>query len=102
MFAISCLIFFFSLKETLQEYNEVIRTEYDRVLAERLDPEEIEDRAARRKALRPEIMWYQDRVDKFIDHLGMQGKDRKIVKDMIRPVLKLVRFCSLYLIQYKY
>lgn len=79
------------LVEDLHEYNEVIWAEYNRVLAERLPPGQIEDRADRQQALQPEIQWYQNHVDHFMDHLGMEGKDRKVVKDMIRPVLKLVR-----------
>ena len=76
--------------ESLAEYNDVIHSEYKRVLHERLDPEQMDDMAARREALQPEIEWFENQVNTFVEDLGMKGKDHKMVKNMLQPVLRLV------------
>lgn len=64
------------------------------MLSKCLNPSQMDGMTARREVLQPEIEWFENQFDTFVEHLGIEGKDCKMVKDMLQPVLRLVGLFS--------
>jgi hypothetical protein len=74
--------------ESTEEWLKFLREEYHRVLEDRLPPDELNDPAARKRAMKPEVNWYNAEVRAYV---AENPKGRKSVKFAVRTLTRMVR-----------
>lgn len=80
----------------LTAYTKYIREEYMDTLRSRLPEDEMKDPAARRRAMKMEVDYYQEHLENYVQVAKDSGKLRPMVHHMVKPVLTLVRFLTTF------
>ncbi|KAJ3730697.1 hypothetical protein C8R42DRAFT_637375 [Lentinula raphanica] len=76
-------------KQRHQDFNKFVRDEYEKTLESRLSKEEMKDKRNHARAMKMEMDWAKNRLDRFVEGAKNSGKISVNIKSMMHPAMVL-------------